>query len=204
MVDNGTLVGIALAQLDILVVKAHVVILHGAGSHLQIRSARLVLDIRRGREHLVHTFKAGDSLLIRFGRIDERLERRAEQRNIECKGRHIDRLQLSLGDQPAAQQHHDHIEHTREQAIRRGIDAHGVIHVLLGRKVAIVRGTELGALGLLVGKALDYAHARKRILQLRIDAADLFAVVAKNLAHTHVLPKHDDRKRRRHHGHGER
>ena len=204
MVDNGTLVGIALAQLDILVVKAHVVILHGAGSHLQIRSARLVLDIRRGREHLVHTFKAGDSLLIRFGRIDERLERRAEQRNIECKGRHIDRLQLSLGDQPAAQQHHDHIEHTREQAIRRGIDAHGVIHVLLGRKIAIVGGAELEAFGLLVGKALDHAHARQRILQLRIDAADLFAVVAKDLAHTHVLPKHDDRKRRRHHGHGER
>ena len=92
MVDNGTLVGIALAQLNILVVKAHVVILHGAGSHLQIRGARLVLDIRRGREHLVHTLKAGDSLLIRFGRIDECLERRAEQRNIECKGRHIDRL----------------------------------------------------------------------------------------------------------------
>ena len=204
MVDNGTLFGIALAQLNVLVVKAHVVILHGAGSHLQIRSARLVLDIRRGREHLVHALKAGDGLLIRFGRIDECLERRAEQRNIECKGRHIDRLQLSLGDQPAAQQHHDHIEHTREQAIRRGIDAHGVIHVLLGRKIAIVGGAELEAFGLLIGKTLDHAHARQRILQLRIDAADLFAVVAKDLAHAHVLPKHDDRKRRRHHGHGER
>ena len=204
MVNNGTLVGIALAQLDILIVKAHVVILHGAGSHLQIRGARLVLDIRRGREHLVHTLKAGDSLLIRFGRIDECLERRAEQRNIECKGRHIDRLQLSLGDQPAAQQHHDHIEHTREQAMRRGIDAHGVIHVLLGRKIAIVGGAELEAFGLLIGKALDHAHARQRILQLRIDAADFFAIVTKDLAHAHVLPKHDDRKRRRHHGHGER
>ena len=138
MVDNGTLVGIALAQLDILVVKAHVVILHGAGGHLQIRGARLVLDIRRGREHLVHTLKAGNSLLIRFGRIDECLERRAEQRNVESEGCHIDRLQLTLGNEPTTQQHHDHIEHTREQAIRRGIDAHGVIHVLLGRKVAIV------------------------------------------------------------------
>ena len=79
-----------------------------------------------------------------------------------------------------------------------------MIHVLLGQKVAIVGGAELGTLGLLVGKALDHAHARQRILQLRIDAADLFAVVAKDLAHTHVLPKHDDRKRRRHHGHGKR
>ena len=204
MVDNGTLVGIALAQLNILVVKAHVVILHGAGGHLQIRSARLVLDIRRGREHLVHTLKAGDSLLIHLGGIDKRLERRAEQRNVERKRRHIDCLQLALSHQPTAEQHHDHVEHAREQAIRRGIDAHGVVHVLFGRKVAIVRGTELGALGLLVGKALDYAHARQRILQLCIDAADLFAVVAKDLAHTHVLPKHDDRKHRRHHGHGKR
>ena len=79
-----------------------------------------------------------------------------------------------------------------------------MIHVLLGQKVAVVRGTELGALGLLVGKALDHAHARQRILQLCINAADLFAVVAKDLAHAHVLPKHDDRKRRRHHGHGKR
>ena len=70
-------------------------------------------------------------------------------------------------------------EHAREQAIRRGIDAHGVIHVLLGRKIAIVGGAELEAFGLLIGKALDHAHARQRILQLCIDAADLFAVVAK-------------------------
>ena len=64
MFDNGTLVGIALAQLNILVVKAHVVILHGSGSHLQIRGARLVLDIRRGREHLVHALKAGSFVIL--------------------------------------------------------------------------------------------------------------------------------------------
>ena len=79
-----------------------------------------------------------------------------------------------------------------------------MIHVLLGRKIAIVGGTELGTLGLLIGKALDHAHARQRILQLCIDAADLFAIVAKDLAHAHVLPKHDDRKRCCHHSHGKR
>ena len=79
-----------------------------------------------------------------------------------------------------------------------------MIHVLLGRKIAIVGGAELEAFGLLIGKTLDHAHARQRILQLRIDAADLFAVVAKDLAHAHVLPKHDDRKRCCHRSHGKR
>ena len=79
-----------------------------------------------------------------------------------------------------------------------------MIHVLLGRKVAVVGSAKLGTLSLLIRKALDHAHARQRILQLRIDATDLFAVVAKDLAHAHVLPKHDDREHRRHHNHGER
>ena len=79
-----------------------------------------------------------------------------------------------------------------------------MIHVLLGRKVAIVRGAKLRAFGLLIGKALDHTHARQRILQLRIDAANLFAVIAKDLAHAHVLPKHNDREQRRHHSYGER
>ena len=79
-----------------------------------------------------------------------------------------------------------------------------MIHILLGRKIAVVRGAELEALGFLVRKTLDYAHACQRILQLSINTTDLFAIVAKDLAHTHVLPKHDDRKRRRHHGHGKR
>ena len=106
--------------------------------------------------------------------------------------------------QPTAEQHHDHVQHAREQAIRRSVNAHGVIHILLGRKIAVVRGAELEALGFLVRKTLDYAHACQRILQLSINTTDLFAIVAKDLAHTHVLPKHDDRKRRRHHGHGKR
>ena len=173
MVDNGTR-PVARAQLDILVAKAHVAILNSAGRHLQIRSTRLILNIGDSREHLVHALKAGDGFLIRLGRIDERLKRRAEQRNVEREGCHIDRLQLALGNEPTAQQHHDHIERAREQTIRRGVDAHGVIHVFLGRKVAIVRGTELRAFGLLIGKAFDHTHARQRILQLRIDAADLF------------------------------
>ena len=106
--------------------------------------------------------------------------------------------------QPTTQQHHDHVQHAREQSIRRSVDAHGVIHILLGRKIAVVRGAELGTLSFLVRKTLDHAHACQRILQLSINTADLFAVVAKDLAHAHVLPKHDDRKRRRHHGHGKR
>ena len=203
MVDHGTSL-FAAAQLNILIAKAHVAIFNRASRHLQVRSIRLVLDIGGSREHLVHTLKAGDGLLIRFGRIDERLKRRTEQRNVKREGCHIDRLQLPLGNEPTTQQHHDHVQHAREQAIRRCVDAHGVIHILLGRKIAVVRGAKLRALGLLIGKALDHAHARQRILQLRINAADFFAVVAKDLAHAHVLPKHDDRKHRRHHGHGKR
>ena len=203
MVNHGTSLIVA-AQLNVLVTKAHVAILNSASCHLQVRGTRLVLDIRGSREYLVHALKAGDGLLIHLGRVHKRLERGAEQRNVEREGRHIDRLQLALGDQPTAEQHHDHVEHARKQAIRRGIDAHGVVHVLFGGKVAIVGGAELGTLGLLIREALDHAHARQRVLQLRIDAADLFAVVAKDLAHAHVLPKHDDRKRRRHHSHGKR
>ena len=202
MVDHGSLIGTGLAKFNVLVAKAHVAVVHGTGRDLQVRRTRLILNIRRGRKHLVHALKASDSLLVHLRRIDERLERRAEQRNVERKGRHIDRLQLALGDQPTAEQHHNNVEHAREQAICRGVNAHGVVHVLFGGKVAIVGGAELGALGLLVRKTLDHAHARQRILQLRIDAADLFAVVAKDLAHAHVLPKHDDRERRRHHSHG--
>ena len=78
MVDNGTC-PIVRAKLNILVVKAHVAVLHGTSRHLQIRSARLILNIGDSREHLVHALKAGNGLLIRLGRIDERLERRAEQ-----------------------------------------------------------------------------------------------------------------------------
>ena len=203
MVDNRASVGAALAQFNILVAKAHVAVLHGTSRHLQVRSTRLILNIGDSREYLIHALKAGDGFLIRLGRIDERLERRAEQRNVEREGCHIDRLQLTLGNEPTAQQHHDHIEHAREQAIRRGVDAHGVIHVLLGRKVAIVRGAKLRALGLLIGKALDHTHARQRILQLRVDATNLFAVIAKDLAHAHILPKHNDREHRCHHSHGE-
>lgn len=203
VVDNRASVGAALAQFNILVAKAHVAVLHSTSRHLQIRSTRLILNIGDSREHLIHALKAGDGFLIRLSRIDERLERRAEQRNVECEGCHIDRLQLTLGNEPTAQQHHDHIKHSREQAIRRGIDAHGVIHVLLGRKVAIVRGAKLRALGLFIGKALDHTHARQRILQLRVDAANLFAVIAKDLAHAHILPKHNDREHHRHHSHGE-
>ena len=79
MVDNRASVGAALAQLNTLVAKAHVAIFNRTSRHLQVRGIRLALDIRSGRKHLVHALKAGDGLLIRLGRIDERLERRAEQ-----------------------------------------------------------------------------------------------------------------------------
>ena len=100
MVDNRASVGAALAQLNILVAKAHVAIFNRASRHLQVRGIRLVLDIRGGRKHLVHALKAGDGLLIRLSRVHKRLERGAEQRNVEREGRHIDRLQLALRHQP--------------------------------------------------------------------------------------------------------
>ena len=68
MVDNRTRL-IGRAELNILVTKAHVAVLHGTGRHLQVGGTRLILNIGGGREHLVHAFKAGDGLLIHLGRV---------------------------------------------------------------------------------------------------------------------------------------
>ncbi len=79
-----------------------------------------------------------------------------------------------------------------------------MIHLDLGVQVAIVRCAELGALSGLVCKRLHHTHARQRILELRVYARNLAAIVGKGGAHRKVLMHHNSSEHAGHSQNGKR
>ena len=169
--------------------KVDVVVGDGALGHLERRRAGGVLNLGLGVDHLLETAEAGDGLLEGLGEVEDVLDGRGKERDVEGVGGKVCGLHLPLGDEPAAHDHDERIEDAHERGDACLVAAHCAIHAHLGVEVCLVALAELLALNVLGGKALDHTDAGKAVLQARVHVGDAHAVLAEDGLHLEVCPQ---------------
>ena len=186
-----------------VVAEAHVVEVDGARADLQVRGAGLVLDVGLGVEDLAEALEARRGLLKHLGEVDERLDGRRQDADVEGEDRQVGHVERAGRHQVAAEHDDDGVEQARQRRARRHEVPHGVIGVGLRPQVGLVGGGEAGALVVLGHERLHDAHALQRVLELRVHPADLDAVVVVGRLQRAVLDDEVDHRERGQHRDGE-
>ena len=175
--------------------KVHITVADGTGTHLQRTRVWRIAHVGLRVEHLGKARKARNGLLEGLGKVEDVLDGRGKERDVEGKGGEVSRLQASARDEPTATHHDGGVEDAHDQRHRRLVAAHRVVHARLGVEVSLVAGRKLLPLDLLRRKAARHADTRKRVLEPGVDVRDTHAVFGVDAAHAvvrvHVVDHRD-------------
>ncbi len=173
---------------------------------VEVAGVGSVLDVGPHAQHLHEAPEAGIALLELLGEVDELLDRRDEDADVEGVYGQIGNLEGALRHEVAAAHDGNRIEYADEHRVHRVERSHEPVRQLLGVDESMVALVELADLDALVSERFHHADATERILEPCVDIGHLLAVLGeyRPLAvvppervgrHEHGGDEHDERER---------
>ena len=150
---------LAIGEMDVVEVDT-------ATCDLEIGSACLLAHVDRTVHYLAEAPESGSSLLEDLGEIDERLDGRGKNANVEGEYRKVRSRDLPECNPVAAKHDDNRVQHARERRAHGVEESHGLVCRGLRRKVGIVGCSKSGTLVIFSNERLDGAHTLQGVFQL--------------------------------------
>ena len=150
---------LAIGEMDVVEVDT-------AACDLEIGSACLLAHVDRTVHYLAEAPESGSSLLEDLGEVDERLDGRGKNANVEGEYRKVRSRDLPECNPVAAKHDDNRVQHARERRAHGVEESHGLVCRGLRRKVGIVGCSKSGTLVIFSNERLDGAHTLQGVFQL--------------------------------------
>ena len=143
-----------------------VVEVDAATGNLEIGSVRLLAHVEGAVHYLAETPESSGCLLEDLSEVDERLDGRSKNANVEGEYRKVRSRDLPECNPVAAKHDDNRVQHARKRRAHGIEESHGLVCRGLRRKVGVVGHGETRALVILSNERLDGAHTLQGVFQL--------------------------------------